>query len=133
MKAIKPVESLLFVFLLLTACTESSSQEVKRVDNSEFSEIIEADDVQLLDVRTPEEVAKGIISDAAIIDFYDPAFETKVQSLDKDKPVAVYCAAGGRSAQASKKLADLGFKKIYDLKSGYRGWVKEGLPTNIPE
>jgi rhodanese-related sulfurtransferase len=42
--------------------------------------------------------------------------------LDKNKPVLVYCAAGGRSASAAKDLKKAGFKKVYDLEGGYDAW-----------
>lgn len=85
--------------------------------------------VQIVDVRTPQEVSFGIIEGAKTIDFYDPKFADKISALDKTKPIIVYCAVGGRSASAASKLENLGFKEIYDLKGGYRGWQGAGFPT----
>jgi phage shock protein E len=34
----------------------------------------------------------------------------------------IYCAAGGRSAKAAALMQSLGFKKVYELKGGYRNW-----------
>ncbi|NQZ75061.1 MAG: rhodanese-like domain-containing protein [Ekhidna sp.] len=111
------------------ACGSTDAQKASRIGNEKLVELLKTPDLQLLDVRTPEEVSYGIIETATVIDFYDPEFAAKVSQLDKDKPIAVYCAAGGRSANASKKLIDLGFKEIYDLKEGYRGWTGAGYPT----
>jgi rhodanese-related sulfurtransferase len=60
----------------------------------------------------------------------DPNIEVEVKEdlkgnqkkLDKNKPVLVYCAAGGRSASAAKDLKKAGFKKVYDLEGGYDAW-----------
>jgi len=87
------------------------------------------EDLQLVDVRTPEEWSFGIIEGATKIDYYDPEFAAKFDQLDKAKPLAIYCAAGGRSAQAAAKLQTAGFKEIYDLGRGFRGWKAAGLPS----
>ena len=44
------------------------------------------------------------------------------KQLDKNQPIIVYCAAGGRSAKASQMLKKNGFKVIYDLSGGYDNW-----------
>jgi len=108
------------------------AQHISRINNNELIELLKQSDVQLVDVRTPNEVASGIIEGAAIIDFYDPEFGTKINKLNKEKPIAVYCAAGGRSAKVANKLARLGFMKIYDLKKGFKGWESEGNPVVEP-
>jgi rhodanese-related sulfurtransferase len=81
-------------------------------------------DIMLLDVRTPEETQQGVINNAMVLDFYDPRFQSKIEQLDKTKTYLVYCAAGGRSADASKIMAEKGFKKVYNLSGGYRAWKK---------
>lgn len=118
-----------WIALIAFGCSASEAQQVTRVSNEQLANLLKQPEVQLLDVRTPAEVAQGIIEGATIIDIYDPEFTSKVNQLDKEKPIAVYCASGGRSAKSAKKLTDLGFKKIYDLKAGYRGWKSEGYPT----
>lgn len=120
---------LIVATLSLIACNESHSQEIVKLNSQEFARLLEDGDVQLVDIRTPQEVANGIIEGASIINFQDADFEKKVQLLDKGQPVAIYCAAGGRSARASSQLKKLGFSKIYDLKDGYTGWKAEGYPS----
>lgn len=121
---------LIWIALLAVACSPATEvQDVKRISNLEMKELMKDANVQIVDVRTPGETAKGIIEGAEMIDFHDQGFVTEIQKLDKEKPIVVYCAVGGRSASASDKLKDLGFKEIYDLKNGYRGWVAEGNPT----
>ncbi len=110
------------------SCGLANAQEVKKISNEELIALMTQPGLQLVDVRTPEEVSFGIIEGAHHIDFYDPKFESKMKELNKDKPVVVYCAAGGRSAQTGNVLNNMGFQEIYDLTGGYRHWEEEGLP-----
>jgi rhodanese-related sulfurtransferase len=87
----------------------------------------------LLDVRTPEEVAAGIIPGAVNIDFTAPDFAEKIAGLDKDKTYYVYCKVGGRSAKAIDKMKGTGFKSLYNLEGGYDAWVQKGFETQMPE
>lgn len=85
-------------------------------------------DAQVLDVRTPGEWAGGKVANAHLINIQDPEFKTKVTKLDKDKPVFIYCAVGGRSAQAAKFLTQNGFKQVYNLQgAGYPDLAKKGI------
>ncbi len=129
MKTILKTYTFLIPLFILSACqNETQGQEYTRIDNSALQELLESH-IQLLDVRTPGETSNGIISGAEIIDFYDPEFKAKVEKLNKKRPIAVYCAAGGRSAEAGAILIDMGFTKVYDLENGYRGWSSAGFPT----
>ena len=42
--------------------------------------------------------------------------------FDKNKPLYIYCAVGGRSNKAARKLIAEGFDSIYDLKGGFNKW-----------
>ncbi|MEM8892294.1 MAG: rhodanese-like domain-containing protein, partial [Bacteroidota bacterium] len=52
-------------------------------------------------------------------------FATQVESLDKSKPVLLYCKKGGRSARAAKQLQEMGFMTIYDLEGGFTAWSQK--------
>ncbi len=82
------------------------------------------ENVQIIDVRTPEEFADGHIQNAVNIDYFSKSFSVNISKLNKQKTLLVYCAAGGRSATAAKELKKLGFKKVYDLTGGYDDWKK---------
>ncbi len=83
----------------------------------------------LLDVRTPDEFAKGYVPGAININFFDKNFKEKVAQLPATKPVYVYCAVGGRSAKASALLAALNHKEIYNLEGGFTAWQKLKFPV----
>ncbi len=84
-----------------------------------------ANEGTILDVRTPAEVAEGIIANAIVMDFNDADFSEQLKTLDKSKPVYVYCRSGGRSGKASETLAALGYE-VYDLDGGMDAWKSAG-------
>ncbi|MGV6831174.1 MAG: rhodanese-like domain-containing protein [bacterium] len=80
-------------------------------------------DAVVIDVRTDNEVALGIIGSAKQIDIYQPQqFLSEIEKLDKSKSYYVYCKAGGRSAQACSIMQQMGFNKTYNLLGGYDQW-----------
>lgn len=107
-----------------TSCLDKVSEgtEVKLVTAEEMQTILELEDVQLVDVRTPQEHDEIRIANSQNIDFMSPTFDEDVEKLDKDKPVILYCKVGGRSAKCAKKLKEAGFTKIYDLEGGISKW-----------
>ena len=121
---------LLFVSsLVFVNCKDRNAQEVKTIQLisvAEMEEALKADDVQLVDVRTEREYKKGHLVNAKNIVYQGANWDEQVASLDKDKPVYVYCAKGGRSAKCAALLEEAGFKKIFDLDGGITQWVNEG-------
>ena len=85
-------------------------------------------DKLILDVRTPKEISKGYLKGAVFMDFYDSSFKQQVETIDKNKPVFVYCAIGGRSWDAARIMTDMGFKEVYDLKGGIIVWKIKNYP-----
>ncbi|WP_339838705.1 rhodanese-like domain-containing protein [uncultured Flavobacterium sp.] len=77
----------------------------------------------ILDVRTDDEFNSGKIPGALNIDIYKgQGFIYMLDELDKNKNYYVYCAAGGRSAQAFAVMNQLGFEKAYNLLGGMSEW-----------
>ncbi len=97
----------------------------KVVSAAEFKELLSAEGAQIIDVRTPGEVAQGAIEGATNFDFYETeVFKDQMAGLDKENPVLVYCKSGGRSGETAAMLKDMGFKEVYDLEGGYSNWPK---------
>jgi rhodanese-related sulfurtransferase len=121
---------LLVVFSLwVWGCSNPAVSQVKEVTNQELVQLLENDQVQLVDVRTPDEVSGGMIEGALNIDFRAEDFKSNIDKLDKTKPIAVYCGAGIRSGKTSELLQELGFEEIYDLSGGFNLWEAENFPV----
>lgn len=110
--------------------TANSSGQIQTLNVEQFNKLLVLDEIQLVDVRTPEEFQTGHIRDAQNIDYNNESFKSKISSLDKSKPVLVYCRSGKRSANAAEIMKELGFTKIVSLDGGMISWEAANLPTS---
>ncbi|MBI2313344.1 MAG: rhodanese-like domain-containing protein [Betaproteobacteria bacterium] len=96
------------------------------IDAARLRALLQEARVQLVDVRTEAEVARGRIDGAIHIPLH--LLPSRVAELDTDTPAVFYCHSGMRSAQACTYLAGLGFDKLYNLLGGILAWVDSGHP-----
>jgi rhodanese-related sulfurtransferase len=93
-------------------------------------------DVLVLDVREPYEfqaariegslnVPRGVLETAC-----EYGFEETVPELveARTRPVLVVCRSGNRSALAASVMQEMGYREVYSLKTGLRGWNDYELP-----
>lgn len=100
-----------------------ATDEIETLDVTPFKEAISSKKIQLVDVRTKLEYSAEHIENAVNIDFFDRSnFPENYASFDREQPIYLYCRSGNRSQRTAKKLVPIGFKKIYDLKGGYKAW-----------
>ena len=132
----------LIAALALAACgsdTESEAHElhaavelavVDTIDALEAEKLSKAGKIRLIDVRTDEEVAEGMIPGAEHIDIdkFDPA---KLDLSDGREPV-LYCRSGRRSEIAAEKLSKYVGKTTRHLKGGIDAWRDAKLPVVRP-
>jgi len=98
------------------------------VPPSEFYKLMQEDDVFLIDVHVPEQ--KHLPGTDAWIP-YDRIEEFKdVLPKNKETKILVYCRSGHMSKIAASKLAEMGYRNIYDLDGGIIAWEKTGLPLS---
>lgn len=113
--------------LLFISCGSAQNENggsVKTVSADEFEKLIQEEGT-ILDVRTPEETAQGMIKGAVELNFNSSAFPEHFKKLDKKKPVYIYCRSGGRSAKAADMMAKEGYT-VYNLDGGMLGWEESG-------
>lgn len=86
-------------------------------------------DIQRLDVRTVAEYSEEHIPGSININVLDEQFAAIADStLQKDKPIALYCRSGKRSKKAAAILSRKGYK-VYELDKGFIGWKETGKET----
>ncbi len=81
--------------------------------------------LQLVDVRTPAETARGTLPGAREIPL--ASLIKLPDALAPSAPVLVYSAGGYRSLVAASVLHAAGFGEVADLLGGYRAWEGAGL------
>lgn len=111
----------IIALLFFTNCNFAQQATVLNANDYE-KKISTEKNIQLIDVRTPEEYQQGHIKNAKNMNVYDANFEKEIQKLDKSKPVYIYCRSGSRSRRAAQVLSNNGFKTIFDLQGGITAW-----------
>jgi len=101
-----------------------SDEAGREVSRDEAKKLIE-DGAQLIDVRVDHEWDAGHIAGATHLPLDELA--GRVEEIDKERPVVLYCRGGNRSTMATDALADAGFDAA-KLSEGIVGWEQAGLP-----
>lgn len=86
------------------------------------------DNIQLIDVRQPDEYAFAKIDGAKLIPLGE--IVGRMNEIDANKEIILQCKAGGRSAKAIELLTRAGFQgKMSNLKGGITAWSNEVDPS----
>jgi len=124
------VALLLVLSFSFISCAQSTSTKksdvVSLIAPQELKDKL-GEDIQLIDVRTPQEFAEGHLKGAILIDYFDADFMNKMSKLDKSKDLYIYCRSGNRSGKVTRKLESMGFPKVYDLKGGILNWNQNNI------
>lgn len=88
-------------------------------------------DLQIVDVRSPEEWQDGHVPGATYI--FLPELERKAKRLDKKEPVAVYCDSGYRASLAASILKRAGFGTVHNIPGSWKAWLAAEYPVEKPK
>jgi rhodanese-related sulfurtransferase len=90
------------------------------------TQLINSRNAVIVDVRNPEEFAKGSLPNARNV----PAdkIDEKMRDMKKDKPVIVVCDTGSRAGRLAAQIRANGFAEVYVLAGGLAAWREAGLP-----
>jgi rhodanese-related sulfurtransferase len=104
---------------------------IKEIDATELSKQLEnlPDNIKLIDVRTPAEVARGKIQGSENLPLH--VIPLKVDELDTDDTIIFYCQTGARSAQACAFMTSKGVDNCYNLRGGIVTWAQMGFPIAV--
>lgn len=116
----KLIHTILLLAIISLAGSVSAFAQTKHklVAAERVDKVIKKKNLQVLDVRTPEEVQEGHLPGAINIDFKSADFKSKLNALPKDESYLVYCRSGVRSGKAVEMMKSLGFKRVYELEGG---------------
>lgn len=120
----KKILLILTIFFGLISGSCAQNAQYTSLNNKEFAKVVKQKKAQVVDVRSTAEFATGHLVNAINMDVNGKDFESKIDNLNKKKPVAVYCRSGRRSKIAAQKLADKGFE-VYELDKGIMQWDGE--------
>lgn len=120
------MKRILCVFLMSVFFVSCNSQKnINTISTVQLKSLLAKENIQLLDVRSPEEVKEGYIKSAKFANYFDEDFYNKAaQQLDKDKTVYLYCRSGNRSGKSAKILQEKGYD-VVNVLGGYNQWKKE--------
>lgn len=117
-----------YVLLIGLLILVVSGIQAQQVDVPVFQQSIEKRGAQVFDVRTAGEFQTGHLHNALQADYTKKKeFVERVQYLDKQQPIYVYCLSGGRSTAAASWMRENGFKEVIELKGGINAWKQAGL------
>ena len=113
----------------------AANASVSKIDRDEAMALIKDKKALVVDVRDlPELQASGKVAGAVhvsrgMLEFRaDPDSPYHNPEFNRDRPVIVYCASGGRSALAGKVLQDLGYRNVRNL-GAFKDWAEKGGPV----
>lgn len=113
-----------------------------QIDPTEAHRRAQAGEITLIDVRAPREWRETGTPEHALlitmhgengVDGFVSAVKAAVDG-DRSKPVALICAAGGRSSRLQSQLKKQGFSNVIDVSEGVvggllsKGWRGRSLP-----
>jgi adenylyltransferase/sulfurtransferase len=101
---------------------------IEEISATELKRRLDAgEDIQLIDVRQPEEWAFAKIEGSRLIPLGD--IMRRMGEIDENRETVLHCKMGMRSARAVEALQRAGFKgDLKNLKGGITAWSNEVDP-----
>ncbi len=100
---------------------------IQTVSPKELADLVAAHQVDLVDVRNPEEWDTGHIEGSRLVPLPQLQADPDIV-LSKTRPIVFICAKGVRSLAAAKLADRFGYTNLYSLEGGTKEWSREGLP-----
>ncbi len=107
---------------------EGAEPNVNEIDVQALHKIMEGEGTwTLLDVREPYEVEVASIEGATLMPLGE--LPARVEELDRNRQIFVFCHSGVRSARATEFLRSAGFPKVANVAGGIDAWSEEIDPS----
>jgi adenylyltransferase/sulfurtransferase len=107
---------------------QATNQQMPEMTATELKQKLDqGEDIQIVDVREPDEYAVARIPDSIHIPLAQVV--NRMSEIDPQRETVVHCKMGGRSARAIQALRQAGFAgKLTNLKGGITAWSNEVDP-----
>jgi len=100
-------------------------ESIPQLSPSEFAATIADGRVQVIDVRRDAEWDGGHIPGAMHVPL--GKLLLSLETIDRNRPLAVHCKSGYRSSIATSLLQRAGFTGLVNMRGGYDAWREAGL------
>lgn len=122
------------------ALVDEAMAQVKTYSVAEAKAKLGDPNVQFVDVRDVRELEReGIIPGAfaaprGLLEFWvDPDSPYFKPVFGEHKEFIFFCAAGWRSALATKTVQDMGLERVAHIEGGFTAWKAAGAPVDVKE
>jgi rhodanese-related sulfurtransferase len=119
---------------------EQAKSQIEEIPAAEAVKLAGRDDVVLVDIRDPRELARdGKVPGAfhvtrGMLEFWiDPESPYYKSQFGEDKKFVFFCAGGMRSALATQTAQDMGLRPVAHILGGFKAWKEAGGPVEPGE
>ncbi len=103
---------------------------IKEISADDLNRLIQTNDhIELVDIRTPAEITRGVIPNARTLPMHLVPLNLDYFSISANQ-IVLYCRTGSRSAQACRFLNQQGIHNVISLRGGMIKWANGGLPID---
>ena len=83
----------------------------------------------LVDVREPHEIQIADLPSVGQLRIPVGQFLDRLEELDPEENLVIYCRSGARSGWAVQQLQERGYEKVWNLRGGVLSWREDVDPS----
>lgn len=118
--------------VLAAVLAESAAQPADAVSLQAAREALDAGKVVLIDIREPNEHARGVAAGAKLLPMSQLRQRVAEIPNDPSTPVLLICNTQNRSSATLKALRQQGYGNVRFVEGGMAEWVRRGWPVVAP-
>jgi cysteine synthase/rhodanese-related sulfurtransferase len=113
--------------LMMDALVKNARTSPDNIDAADLSEMIDAGDTAIVDVRTPVEFDQVRLKNTVNIPLNSLKANAEGLPEDRTKNVVMICASGARSLSGMLVMKSLGYQKVHNLDGGLQAAAEAGI------